>query len=459
MPRRGGGRGHLDGFLLDRTLVDRTNASFNYRPEVRRLEQAYGRPTLWQYVTQERHLSRRRVGRHHYKYGTDRTTDELLSIVCSSLVNVEAMFEEHAFDCVVYATHTVPEMLTAMLEEVIKSRGGSVVCPAPARLGGRSFFKDTVDDRVGRVDREYERLVQTGECSEEAEGVLSDFRAGNVHLSYVGKRGDRRARLAQFKVQAARELSKPLRQFKYRSWRDDRHNPFYKDWYATQRMWWNARWIRSSPLFREPDGQPFVLFPMHIEPEQSILVYGPFHTNQFAVIQNVAQAVPAGVQLYVKDHAALLGNRTRSYYEKLARIPNVRLIKPEVSGRELILQSQGVVTISGTAGLEAMLHGRPAFTLGCPYYNSASPMVRHVESERQIAEQNEFFNQDFRDDLRIRQYVTAILRHSYDIDARQTAQGLASDHPEQHEPDYQVYLDALTRELAHRQEVAQVAAL
>ena len=445
---------HLDRVIPDTDVVDRERYDFDYRPEVDRLDRLYGRPTLWQYVIQDRFLSRERVGRHHYKYGTPRTPEELLSVVCSSLVNVEKLFDEVQPDLVVFGTHAVPDMLTAMLDMVVHERGGDVVCPSPARLGSRMFFKTTMDDRMERVDREYERLVQTDEVSDEAVEALAAFREGGVRLAHMGRRPE--SRLKDLANKTRRELSKPLRHLKYRSWRDPKYTPFYQDWYATNRMWRNARWIRSSPLFHEPEpDRPYVLFPMHLEPEQSILVYAPFHTNQFAVIQSVAQAMPADTVLYVKDHTVMLGNRSRSYYEKLARVPNVRLIHPDTPARDVILGSQGVVTISGTAGFEAALHGKPVFTLGRPFYNGAAPMVVHAESERQIAEQNHRFGADYADDRRVGQYVTAVLRHSYDINFGRLVRGLTGDAPADHQDEYQVYLGALTREIGLRERLAE----
>ena len=47
-------------------------------------------------------------GRHHYKYGTPFTPEQLLSVVCSSLVNVEEMLEEHRIDCVIFGTPCRP---------------------------------------------------------------------------------------------------------------------------------------------------------------------------------------------------------------------------------------------------------------------------------------------------------------------------------------------------------------
>lgn len=56
----------------------------------------------------------------------------------------------------------------------------------------------------------------------------------------------------------------------------------------------------------------------------------------------------------------MLGLRSQRFYEELLSMPNVRLASEAVNSRELILRSQIVFTISGTAALEAMFYGVPA---------------------------------------------------------------------------------------------------
>ena len=78
----------------------------------------------------------------------------------------------------------------------------------------------------------------------------------------------------------------------------------------------------------------------------------------------------------------MFGLRPLGYYEDMARAyPNVRVIDPRANALELVRSASAVVTAAGTAGLEGLLLGIPAVTLGACLYQH----VRGVESVMDIA--------------------------------------------------------------------------
>jgi hypothetical protein len=126
------------------------------------------------------------------------------------------------------------------------------------------------------------------------------------------------------------------------------------------------------------------LFPLHFQPEYSTLVLAPYSVNQLAVVRNVAISLPITHRLYVREHPAGLGMQPLSFYKELKKIPNVRLISPLASMHDLILGSDGVVTITGTAGWEALMLGKPVLTLGNVFYNVFGG-VRKVKEPEKLA--------------------------------------------------------------------------
>ena len=64
--------------------------------------------------------------------------------------------------------------------------------------------------------------------------------------------------------------------------------------------------------------------------------------------------------------------RPRWYYKKLKKIPNVKLIKPNIPSFDLIAKAKLVVTITGTAGWEASFLKKPVITFGNIFYNRLS---------------------------------------------------------------------------------------
>jgi hypothetical protein len=156
---------------------------------------------------------------------------------------------------------------------------------------------------------------------------------------------------------------------------------------AIQNIWLpsNSRWnaVRSTLLaFREsiapPDRQPkrltsldevhfpYVFFPLHVEPELSLLVFAPEHANQIELCRRVALALPRGVRLLVKEHPSMVRARPRRFYDDLAGLVNVEMIHSSVSSRDIVGDNRcrGVLVVSSTVGFEAALSGRPVVMLG-----------------------------------------------------------------------------------------------
>ena len=108
----------------------------------------------------------------------------------------------------------------------------------------------------------------------------------------------------------------------------------------------------------------FLLFPMHVAPEASILGAAPELADQFSMIKNIAMNLPLGTLLLVKEHPdqhrARLGAQ---FYRQLESLPNVRLVHASENALQIIRMKQcaGVVVINGTLGIEAAYEGKRVF--------------------------------------------------------------------------------------------------
>lgn len=132
--------------------------------------------------------------------------------------------------------------------------------------------------------------------------------------------------------------------------------------------------------------QRFYFYPIHLEPEAVVLYHAHgLYTNQVKLIQNIAAQLPPGVFLYVKDHPHGFGYRSADDYLALKSVPNIRLLETSISGKEVTAHSLGVITITGTAGFEAMLLGKQVFTFGKTFY-STGPGVIYLQNIRDLRE-------------------------------------------------------------------------
>ncbi len=138
---------------------------------------------------------------------------------------------------------------------------------------------------------------------------------------------------------------------------------------------------------------PCVFMALHLEPEATILMYSPRLRNQAEACRLVAEALPVGYTLLVKENPKMAGKRDAGFYAGLRCLPNVRLVSTGVSSSALIERSQAVVSLSGTVTLEARLYGKRAYCFGRPpFYRVAHQTGFDLLDE--LARLDTFFNND-----------------------------------------------------------------
>jgi hypothetical protein len=143
----------------------------------------------------------------------------------------------------------------------------------------------------------------------------------------------------------------------------------------------NKRYVSPSDL----KNQPFAFFPLHMEPEVTLLRYSRSYLNQIEVVRNVAYNLPVGMKLVVKEHPVALGKRKPGYYKKLLQIMNVEIADPAYSANDFIEKCSLITNIAGSVGFEAAIAKKPALTFGhTPYEVLPESMIKRVENINNI---------------------------------------------------------------------------
>lgn len=130
----------------------------------------------------------------------------------------------------------------------------------------------------------------------------------------------------------------------------------------------------------------FFLYPLHYQPESSTSVRATYYCDQANTIQNIAFSLPFPYKLYVREHPSAIGSQANSFYKKLRRTPNVVLISPDEDMPRLIQGSSGVITLTGTVGMEAALSGKSAYVLGDVFYTH-HPLCRKIKNFEELRKQ------------------------------------------------------------------------
>ncbi len=113
-------------------------------------------------------------------------------------------------------------------------------------------------------------------------------------------------------------------------------------------------------------------FGLHVQPENSIDVLGSYVSDQLKLIKDIRRALPFDVTLVIKEHPNCLGMRNPKFFRELRKIPNVKLVRHDISTFELYRKVSLVLTVSGTVAYEAGLLGIPAVTFSPMYFGGLS---------------------------------------------------------------------------------------
>jgi len=138
--------------------------------------------------------------------------------------------------------------------------------------------------------------------------------------------------------------------------------------------------------------QPYLYYPLHYQPENTTSPLGEVYADQLLIVDILSKSIPVGWHVYVKEHSSqwhpkLHGecSRTSEFYDDVVSFPNVQLIPLSTSNFDLIDHAKAVVTVTGTAGWEAVVRGKPALIFGHAWYKFCEG-VFYIESEHDCKE-------------------------------------------------------------------------
>jgi hypothetical protein len=160
-----------------------------------------------------------------------------------------------------------------------------------------------------------------------------------------------------------------------------------------------------------------IYFPLHVEPERSISLVSPYHTDQIALISQIAKALPIDCELFVKEHGgmSIYGWRKTSFYKRIMVLSNVRLIHPSLDSVELIKKSSLVISIAGTSAIEAPFYEKPSIIFADTSFSQLPFIHRLREIEKLPSAIKKML--DVKVDLKyLNGYVDFIEKNSIEID-------------------------------------------
>jgi hypothetical protein len=126
--------------------------------------------------------------------------------------------------------------------------------------------------------------------------------------------------------------------------------------------------------------QPYVYFPLQLQPEMTTSALGGFFKDQALAIECLSSLLPEGVKIYVKENPKQ-GAYMRGplFFHRLKRINNVQILPSYANTHTLTNKALFVCTITGTVGWEALIKGKKALIFGNTWYQSFPGVFRYSD--------------------------------------------------------------------------------
>ena len=102
----------------------------------------------------------------------------------------------------------------------------------------------------------------------------------------------------------------------------------------------------------------FIFYPMHFLPEGGVFDHKELF-DEFYLVQKISKNLPVDIKIIVKPHPDIFKKGTEimplDYYRAFFKIPNVQMVLPSVNSHYLIKKSIGVISVSSSVALEAII--------------------------------------------------------------------------------------------------------
>jgi hypothetical protein len=290
-----------------------------------------------------------------------------LSTVVSRIENYESLIDRFKPDCIISWRNNPIQMVVSAYHNILSLE------LAPVKLGERFIWSENcylTSSKFLSLIKEYSRELP-GKSSTSQGGYQDVFSRARVTQTYG---------VAQAITEAIYQVAIEF----YRLVRGSRKS------YSYTFLGWVPVILRRPVIYRrlqrrgvkpvDLESRKVCFFPLHLEPELTLLSISPEFSNSVELITWVSKSLPADFILVLKENPISFGVRSKWYYSQLEQISNVQFAHPVISSLDWIHASELVVTITGTAGSESVLYKRPVLSFGSHQAINELPTVRFANN-------------------------------------------------------------------------------
>jgi len=390
---------------------------------LRWLEKEYGIPNLWPYLKVDRVIMSNQAVREYPYDISPYTYEEMLKIMQVKAKAILDFLEKEKPDFIFASV--IGSIGVSLLYHIAKKKNIKIWVLLPTSMKNTytlsehySYFTE-VEKKASGADKE-----PTAVSIEKAKRFIRDFRSHPA--PYYDESSPQKQpvfRYQQMKFLLPHNLLKiflwTAKYIRHHYQSDERHDYTYQGPFnyirdGIKRKLRNLIGNRDL-LDKFNPTDDFVFFPLHYEPEISLLLQAPSFTDQIHVANMMARSLPVGCLLYVKEHPQMARYRPRSFYKQLKKIPNIKLLDPSITSFQIIPHAKLIIVITGAAGWEATILGKPVITLGKIFFNKLSfvgkcPKIEDLPLVIKKMLENPRYDED-----ELTRYIAAIIEESADV--------------------------------------------
>lgn len=341
------------------------------------------------------------------------TYKEALKLACCHYTIWKKILSNQRIDVIYH--EPASQFMTHIAAILCKSQGGTYITQTQLQgdkkgfwyldIDGENFCCEEVEKKINYY-REHPEEIDLERCRSYISNFRKDYSVafGDIVNTSFSKRKLYYQALKNYiiKIKFLRKYDRLKNNINYWSLRNNK---------ALRKLHNLRDYKKSNIVFSEPvEGEKYFYYSVHLEPEATVLyLSGGIYTNQIKLIENIAAMLPPGYYLYVKDHPHEFAYRKADDYERLIKIPNIRLIDQKIPGKRLIAESIGVFSIVGTATFEGLMLGKQAYCFGKSYYTPCSRVsyVENIKDLRKTIYEN--LKREYSDDMELYAYVNSYL--------------------------------------------------
>jgi len=370
-------------FLKEWEITDITDKKLD-NVFLNKVEEEFGEPFLWDTLVMDRRVYNGILTKYKQDYKPRFTHTEMLLLLQRGFRSVLEFIEDIKPD-VIIGGFTPVTFVGYIFYLCAKARGIKYINLNPTKILNYVTFSEEIYREFPHVEEDYKKyLTGNGDDDlflEKAKGYLeSKVRKYEGVIVSPAEFPYRKwlMRLLRWPLVIANYYLK--KRYQDNQQRGYHWGYFYKNIYNPVKDKAAQRFLPYYPV-EKLSRETYAYYPLHVEPEIAISIFGKEYLNQIELIRNIARSIPVSWKLVVKDHPAGVGRRNIGYYTNLLEIPNVVLANHYIESKHIIEKAKIIFTVSGFSGFEAILKRRPVVTFRKTFYDILPDcMIQNVQS-------------------------------------------------------------------------------